>query len=497
MAAVTASPHVAPAGTASAPPATDERAASRTAIPAARLMAAIDVTGVTAPLMLVLARRHAEAWPPGLGELLSMRITLQDIGVVSLFAALSCMVFHAAGLYEAVRVRRRIEEGARICAGVTAVVAFAALAGSSVYPPVFDRAALLLLWTTSLGLVTAARLVRARIASRAAHCRRAIVVGSGPHALRICRELSADPLRSYRVLGFIDTNTSPRSRFVARRTLGDLGQLEALLVQEHVDEVHIGLPIKSHYLQIQETIRVCERIGVKLAYGADLFETELARARVGAATPSPRVELQLVEDGFPVVIKRLMDIVGALIAIVLLSPIMLAAAAAVRLTSEGPVLFAQERYGLNRSRFRMLKFRTMVQNAEKLQAELEAKNEVPGPVFKIARDPRLTPVGRWLRRTSIDELPQLFNVLRGEMSLVGPRPLPLRDVRLFTRSSDMRRFSVRPGITGLWQVSGRSMVDFERWIALDLHYIDNWSLGLDIAIFARTIPAVLRGTGAV
>jgi lipopolysaccharide/colanic/teichoic acid biosynthesis glycosyltransferase len=166
------------------------------------------------------------------------------------------------------------------------------------------------------------------------------------------------------------------------------------------------------------------------------------------------------------------------------------------MTSEGPVLFAQERYGLNRRRFRMWKFRTMVADADRLQEQLEARNEAEGPVFKIARDPRVTRLGHFLRRTSIDELPQLFNVLTGEMSLVGPRPLPLRDVSRFTRMSDIRRFSVRPGLTCLWQVSGRSRLGFDEWMRLDLHYIDHWSLALDFVILARTIPAVIRGTGA-
>jgi lipopolysaccharide/colanic/teichoic acid biosynthesis glycosyltransferase len=175
---------------------------------------------------------------------------------------------------------------------------------------------------------------------------------------------------------------------------------------------------------------------------------------------------------------------------------MIAVAAAIKATSAGPVLFRQERFGLNRRRFVMLKFRTMVHDAERLQAALEEQNEAEGPVFKIALDPRITPLGRILRRTSIDELPQLFNVLNGEMSLVGPRPLPSRDVSRIARASDMRRFSVRPGITGLWQVSGRASLDFEKWIRLDLSYIDGWSLFLDIAILARTVPAVVRGTGA-
>jgi exopolysaccharide biosynthesis polyprenyl glycosylphosphotransferase len=232
-------------------------------------------------------------------------------------------------------------------------------------------------------------------------------------------------------------------------------------------------------------------------YRADIFGTELARPRVDRDHGRrPRVELQVVADGWPLAVKRIVDIVGAAGALVLLAPLMLAAAAAVRLTSDGPVIYAQERYGLNRRRFRMLKFRTMVKDAERLQVALETLNEAAGPVFKIANDPRLTPLGRWLRRTSIDELPQLFNVLAGDMSLVGPRPLPVRDVALITRSADMRRFSVRPGVTGLWQISGRSNLAFDRWITLDLHYIDHWSLKLDVAILARTIPAVVRGTGA-
>jgi lipopolysaccharide/colanic/teichoic acid biosynthesis glycosyltransferase len=181
---------------------------------------------------------------------------------------------------------------------------------------------------------------------------------------------------------------------------------------------------------------------------------------------------------------------------VVCAPLMLAIAIAIKLTSRGPVLFTQDRYGYLKRLFRMYKFRTMVAGAEWLQSELETRNEASGPVFKISDDPRLTLVGRFLRRSSLDELPQLWNVLTGEMSLVGPRPLPVRDVGRFVEPWLMRRFSVRPGVTCLWQISGRSNVGFERWIALDLEYIDRWSLGLDFTILLRTVPAVLRGTGA-
>jgi len=176
---------------------------------------------------------------------------------------------------------------------------------------------------------------------------------------------------------------------------------------------------------------------------------------------------------------------------------MVGIAVAVELTSSGPALFAQERFGYMKRRFRMYKFRTMVADAERFQGDLEAQNEAAGPVFKIRADPRITALGRFLRRTSLDELPQLWNVLVGEMSLVGPRPLPTRDVDRFSEPWLMRRFSMRPGLTCLWQIGGRSDLSFQRWIALDLEYIDRWSLWLDTLILLKTIPAVFSGTGAV
>jgi exopolysaccharide biosynthesis polyprenyl glycosylphosphotransferase len=196
-------------------------------------------------------------------------------------------------------------------------------------------------------------------------------------------------------------------------------------------------------------------------------------------------------------VKRLIDIVGAALGLLLFAPALLAIALAVRLTSPGPVFFVQERYGLNRRIFRMYKFRTMVQDAEARQADLEHINELDGPVFKIRSDPRITRIGGFLRRTSLDELPQLFNVLSGEMSMVGPRPMATRDVHRFSESWLMRRFSVKPGLTCLWQVSGRNNLDFDEWMRLDLKYIDSWSLGLELRIMLKTVPAVLRGTGAM
>jgi lipopolysaccharide/colanic/teichoic acid biosynthesis glycosyltransferase len=206
--------------------------------------------------------------------------------------------------------------------------------------------------------------------------------------------------------------------------------------------------------------------------------------------------MKVVSDDYRVAIKRAIDILGAAAGLILATPVLLMAAIAIKVTSPGPVLFAQERFGHRKRRFRMLKLRTMVMGAEELQSELEHRNEATGPVFKLRQDPRVTRVGRFLRKTSIDELPQLLNVLRGEMSLVGPRPLPVRDVSLFDNAYLMRRFSVLPGVTGLWQVSGRSDLPFDQWVKLDLRYIDEWSLIMDLSILGRTIPAVVRASGA-
>jgi exopolysaccharide biosynthesis polyprenyl glycosylphosphotransferase len=196
-------------------------------------------------------------------------------------------------------------------------------------------------------------------------------------------------------------------------------------------------------------------------------------------------------------VKRGLDIVLSAALLVVLAPLMLLVAALIRVTSPGPVLFTQSRLGYNKRRFNIYKFRTMTNDAEARINEVEHLNEVSGPVFKIKNDPRITRVGQFLRRTSIDELPQLLNVLKGDMSLVGPRPLPVRDYEGFDQNWQRRRFTVRPGITCLWQINGRSSIPFEKWMLLDLQYIDTWSLWLDCEILFRTIPAVLKGYGAV
>ncbi len=294
---------------------------------------------------------------------------------------------------------------------------------------------------------------------------------------------------------------SPGDRPVSAELLsllqGDLADLESILVGQPVDEVVIALPFKSDYEEIQRAIEICERVGVEAKYFFDGFQVSVAKQRLIQEEDASVVALKVVEDDFRTLIKRCIDVAGSAFGLIVFSPLLLLIAAAIKLTSPGPVLFTQERYGLNKRSFRMFKFRSMVPDAERLQEQLESQNEAGGPVFKIHRDPRVTPIGRLLRRTSLDELPQLLNVLKGDMSLVGPRPLPFRDVSRFNAGWLMRRFSVKPGITCLWQIHGRSNTAFDKWIELDLKYIDNWSLTLDIKILAQTVPAVLFGIGAV
>jgi exopolysaccharide biosynthesis polyprenyl glycosylphosphotransferase len=201
-------------------------------------------------------------------------------------------------------------------------------------------------------------------------------------------------------------------------------------------------------------------------------------------------------DSWQLIMKRVIDILGSVALLVALAPLFALVMLLIRLESQGSIFFAQERIGLNKRRFRMLKFRTMVDGADRLQHMLEDLNEADGPVFKIKKDPRITRVGKFLRRFSIDEFPQLINVLLGDMSLVGPRPLPVRDVERIDIRWQKRRFSIKPGLTCLWQVSGRSEIGFNEWVRLDLDYIDRWSLGLDLLILLKTIPAVFKGPGA-
>ena len=334
---------------------------------------------------------------------------------------------------------------------------------------------------------------------RGRNLRQVIVVGTNARAVNFANSLLARPELGYKLAGFVDDAwASPRVTEGLPSTLvSNLADFPSFLRNHVVDEVVIALPIKSFYNREEDLLRTCREHGTIVRVLSDLFETSPFKSTVNElATASLLTFSSIPMDTFRLTVKRAVDIIASGLLLILLSPVLLAAYILVKLDSKGPAIFAQERIGLNKRRFRIYKFRSMVANAEKLQAQLESSNEAQGPVFKIRHDPRITRIGKFLRKTSIDELPQLFNVLKGDMSLVGPRPLPVRDYNGFSKDWQRRRFSVRPGITCLWQVNGRSSVSFDQWMRLDMQYIDQWSLWLDMKILARTIPAVLRGSGA-
>jgi exopolysaccharide biosynthesis polyprenyl glycosylphosphotransferase len=274
-------------------------------------------------------------------------------------------------------------------------------------------------------------------------------------------------------------------------------QLNSVITHQPVDEVLVALPMNKYGPLVETIVRHCEEQGIVVRVRTEMFNLQVARSYVDELHGVPVMTIQSgPADSWQLVMKRLIDIVGSAALLLALAPLFAIVTLLIRLDSPGPVLFAQDRVGFNKRRFRILKFRTMVAEADRQQDALEHLNEAEGPVFKIKHDPRITRVGKFMRRFSIDELPQLVNVLRGDMSLVGPRPLPVRDVERIDIRWHKRRFSIKPGITCLWQVNGRSDIGFNEWVRMDLDYIDKWSLGLDLLILMKTIPAVFRGPGA-
>jgi exopolysaccharide biosynthesis polyprenyl glycosylphosphotransferase len=448
-------------------------------------------------LAAVLVAGNLDHMPRGPEQFLAFRVSVKNVLLVAAFAWAWPRVLELCGLYAPSRLRTGDGELPRLlvagAAGFLLALVFPLTTRSGVMTPLHALAFGVTIIPCAGFLRAAVRDVNRR--PRAAK-RHVVLVGSGPLTMRMYRQLQSDPLQKIVVLGFVDSQPHTAVADAGLTHLGVVEDLEEILMHCVVDDVFIGLPVKSRYEEILQSIVACGRVGVRASYSGDLFGGS-ARNLHPNGLAAPLLSLSHTPSAELLLVKRAMDVVGAVVLLVVLAPVMVAVALAVKLTSRGPVLFTRYRYGYMKRLFRMHKFRTMVADAEELHAELEVHNEASGPVFKIRRDPRVTRVGRFLRHTSLDELPQLWHVLTGHMSLVGPRPLATRDVSLFPEPWLMRRFSVRPGLTCLWQISGRSNLSFEQWIGLDLQYIDNWSLWLDLKILVRTLPAIVRGTGAM
>ncbi len=470
--------------------------ATQRMLDACRYLDVAAVLGAVVGVFVLTNSNHPGA--ASIAGFLNMRVTVKNLLLLAGFAA----VLHASltmfGMYDERRLEEPMLYAMRLLAaclvGGVPLILFPIASSTGAVRPISVG------YFVTVAVVTLAALRwlvwLAAAPSPAAAIRNVLIVGSGPRAQRLYHELYAHAEDAVQIYGFVDTNPDPIAEEIAERMIGTLDDLEGILMRHVIDDVLITLPIKSCYGKIQNTIALCERLGVRAAYLADVFQSSLGRPSYEQTGRFPVVRMHVVIDDHRMLVKRAMDLTGGIAGLMLAAPVMLVIAIAIKLSGPGPVIFSQQRFGLNKRRFAMYKFRTMVNGAEALQADLETRNEASGPVFKIRDDPRITRVGRLLRRMSLDELPQLFNVVRGDMSLVGPRPLPVRDVHKFSESWLMRRFSVPPGVTGLWQISGRSDLAFDRWVLLDLQYIDGWSLGLDLQILAKTVPAVLWGRGA-
>jgi exopolysaccharide biosynthesis polyprenyl glycosylphosphotransferase len=434
----------------------------------------------------------------------SMRVKVLNILLVLGLFYTWHVIFSAFRLYGSRRLGNRRQEAIDVLRAVTVAVLVLAIAGPVFRVQMITPAFVLVFWAvSSVSLILCRLLMRVLLAllrSRGHNLRQVLIVGTNPRAEEFARLIEGRPELGYQFIGFADEEWAGNRDFAekGKSIVTGLDCFSEYLRAHVVDEVVIALPMKSYYAKAARIAGECQEQGVIVRSLTNLFDFQRGGAYTNEVdtTHVSTYHANLCE-GVPSVFKRLLDIMGASSLLILLTPVLLIVGVLVKLDAPGSALFVQERVGLNKRRFRMYKFRTMVVNAEKQQTALEKLNEADGPVFKIKQDPRVTRVGKYLRKASVDELPQLLNVLKGDMSLVGPRPLPIRDYRALDQDWLHRRFSVRPGITCLWQVQGRSSTTFGRWMELDMQYIDNWSLWLDLKILAKTLPAVLAGRGAV
>ncbi len=436
-------------------------------------------------------------------DFFSTRVKLSNAILCVMLLIVWHIFFNIRGLYRSHRLRGMREEIKQICQAA-ALCAMALLMASQLGVwKTINLWVILSFWFFAVVFCGGIRFLSRRflrfLRHRGRNLKTMLIVGGGPRGQQFAELLSQRKDLGYRLLGFVDSDAIYRNRRLAGAGwLGSLEDLPRIVAREAIDDVAVALPIKSKYAEIQKVITLLEEQGIAIQLLSDFFPRNLARCQSVEFEGEPLLFIHSAPPfSWRTEIKRLIDLVGSIVSLILLSPLFVVIAIMIKLDSSGPVFFVQERMGYNKRRFQMIKFRTMVADAEAQMKDLEHLNEKTGPIFKIKNDPRLTRIGRFLRKSSLDELPQLFNVLLGDMSLVGPRPLSLRDALKVEESWQKRRFSIRPGLTCLWQVSGRSNLSFEQWMKLDLEYIDHWSLLLDWWILLKTVPAVLTSRGAV
>ena len=419
---------------------------------------------------------------------------------VALFVTLMLLMFQMDRVYQKWRGRSWLDQTYRIVNAVAKSVVVMLAITFVLQPLEYSRLLFIEAGLVAIILLSGGRLVQRKIIermyARGVGVLRVLIVGAGEVGRTVMRTIVAQPELGYHIVGFVDDNPQKGGTDIGRfKALGSLRNLPVAVEEEDVDEVIITLPWMYHR-KIMSIVRECERRHIHARIVPDLFQLSLSQVDVDDLGGVPLIGVRPVGMARGArLMKRAIDVIGALIGLTVGAPLLGLIALAIRLDSPGPILFRQTRVGTNGKLFPIYKFRSMRVGAEAEVAQLWKMNEADGPLFKIQNDPRLTRVGRLLRRTSLDELPQLWNVLRGEMSLVGPRPPIPAEVEQYM-VWHKKRLEARPGMTGLWQVSGRSNLTFDEMVLLDIYYIENWSLWLDLKILLRTIPQILLGRGA-
>jgi exopolysaccharide biosynthesis polyprenyl glycosylphosphotransferase len=443
----------------------------------------------------VLFRRYAEVYLVPIGPLTHYLFLLYII------VPLWVVLLYFNGAYQSIRVRTLFQTLWPVIKTVFtgAIILMTILFAFKFHT--ISRALILIFLTLNLFLLLGERfltyLFLHSIRKRGYNTRSVLIVGTGERARDFAGSVRSHREWGSKIIGFVDTEPSMLGKEICEaRVIGMMEDIPEILSKNQVDEVFFIVP-RKWLDSIEDAVFACEEIGVSVRIACDFFQKNLyVRTHLDILDDWPLLSFSSTPHfGEIFVAKRVFDFIFSFIVLLILAPALFIIALAIKLTSPGPVFFRQMRGGLNGRSFELLKFRTMVDGAESKKADLEGLNEMTGPVFKIKEDPRITPLGGFLRKFSLDEFPQFINVLKGDMSVVGPRPHPVHEVEQYG-FSQRRRLSVRPGLTCLWQVNGRNkIVDFKDLVRLDLEYIDQWSFLLDIKIILRTIPAVLKGTG--
>lgn len=455
--------------------------------------ASIDVFWVCLVGVVAVWMRFYLIYPPGIASLLLDHATQHAYrGFFLLYAMLVVLSCASQDLYRTPRGRKVLDESIMVIKAVTTatliLILFIFVSG---YKEISRPVVLLSGIANIIALSSWRYFKRQMILRRTAAgvgVSRVLIVGSGPMATTLAHLLDSSPHLGYQFCGFLSDKSSND-----RTTVGSIDQLRAAAISTFADELFITLPAERHLVKQVALEAYQLRLGIKIF--PDLYDGLGWSAPLATIAGFPVMDLHWQPiSRVGLAVKRFVDIVASGAALIVAAPLLVFFAVWIRLDSPGPAVYVAERVGLKGRKFRCLKLRTMVVDADVKKGKLRAANERNGPFFKMDNDPRITRVGRWLRKTSLDELPQLWNVLRGEMSLVGPRPHPIDDYEQYS-IEHLRRLDVSPGLTGLWQVTARRDPSFETNMALDLEYIENWSLGLDLKILLKTLPALMRADG--